>query len=127
MKQTALFVLIIALISCSKKNEDSVPPVVIINAPLSSQSFNRGDTIIINALITDNTDLAEVGSTVFSKVGTRVDVFNDIPPIKINGNQYMMSYNIITSKFFGTILTINVFAKDKKGNVGDQKINVTVN
>jgi hypothetical protein len=61
--KTAFLLFIFFLASCKKNPKDTQPPVVTFNSPVSGQSYKMGDTIAVNAHVSDNEHLASVNVT----------------------------------------------------------------
>jgi hypothetical protein len=116
LKISAIFMLAILAVSCSK---DKTAPVVSITEPATDISVKAGETFALRATVTDDEELASIRLL----LGTNVENITqfDTP----TSHQVNYSIDIPEGTPTGSI-TISVVATDKEGNEGSDSRVITV-
>ena len=70
----------LAMLSCSKENRDTTPPIINLSSPTAGHIFYYQNTIPVRALVSDETHLESVSVEITSTYNTRVYAPHDFSP-----------------------------------------------
>ncbi len=119
MRQLTFSVLILTLftiVSCSKDDKDTTPPVITITSPAEGSTLEKGKSYPIVGTVTDDTELAEIEAG-----GVKITTFDP-------KNSYTFSnLNLpIPAETTLTDAKFTITAKDKAGNVTTKDVNFKI-
>ncbi len=111
-------------VSCSKNNggKDSELPAIVIVSPTNNQLFNGGETVTINATLTDNKRIAEVHVHVTNN--TSGALLMDIHRYPNSAN-YALSESFIAQA--GIQYKIQLLVKDNSANENNASVLISCN
>jgi hypothetical protein len=132
MKKIYSILFSIILTSCIKvKEKDREPPQINFTEPAANSHYNRFDTILFNAVITDNNSLKSVYLTIIDSVyyanpliGSLAISKIDIPVNTLTDN-YGLGY--LASISHKTVWKCFFTAEDNNGNKAVKESRITIN
>jgi chitinase len=123
MKSVKFFLFVVLstiLFSACSSDDDKVAPVVTINSPDDNATFNSGDIIVLQAVITDDKKLVSVN--ISSNLGINETVTTLDSDVMHNAN-YNLTLDPATPA--GTY-DITVSAVDDDGESGSDMVSITI-
>ncbi len=106
-----LFLFTLVFLNACKKQEDTSPPVIVINSPLQGQVYHVFDTIPVNVNVSDDKRLDPVAVTVLNSSGTAV---MSAAVIHVNGRvaQIVFGYELSDLHLSSGTYSLKVSASD---------------
>ncbi|HYC28173.1 MAG TPA: DUF4625 domain-containing protein, partial [Chitinophagaceae bacterium] len=108
--------------ACKKDKGDNQEPMIDVTSPLGNQQINGGQTVSVNATITDNDELHEVHLTVINTT-TQAEV------VHFHNHVDVQTYNLNETfvAAAGVTYEIKVEADDHSGNHAEVEFTIHAN
>jgi len=129
MKTTLIVLIALSsfILSCRKEKtaDDFTPPSISITLPTAGQQFNTLDTVWLDAMITDESEISDVTVRVLYG-GDSILIWPTAPVVFGNVKQYHLDDHVINniSVPSPTTATLRIYATDKRDNTATKDVSI---